>query len=144
MRSLIFHLGVVASVLALLAPSSVFAQTKNAKKRINIVFILADDLGWADLGCYGHPHIKTPNLDKLARQGMRFTQFYTTSPVCTPSRASLLTGRHPQRFGIHHADLPETLPRYPLPAGTLTIMQLLRQMGYLTAHFGKWHLGEPP
>ena len=86
----------------------------------NVVFILCDDLGYGDLGCYGHPAIKTPNLDRLARQGMRLTQFYVTSPVCTPSRASFLTGRYAQRFKIHHADLPETTPRYPLPPDAVT------------------------
>src|SRR5207248_10971835 len=67
-------------------------------KRPNVIFILTDDLGYGDLACYGHPTIKTPNLDKLAKGGMRFTQFYVTSPVCTPSRTSFATGRHPQRF----------------------------------------------
>jgi len=124
-------------------PASLPAQAP-AKKKLNIIFILADDLGWGDLGCYGHPHIKTPNLDKLAKKGMRFSQFYTTSPVCTPSRASFMTGKHPQRFNIHHADLPETTPRYPLPLDAVTLMRLLQRVGYRTAHFGKWHLGEPP
>ncbi len=114
------------------------------QRPLNVVFILADDLGYGDLGCYGHPKIRTPHLDRLAKEGMRFTQFYVTSPVCSPSRASFLTGRHPQRFGIHHADLPEQLPRYSLPVTAVTVNKLLRKAGYRTAHFGKWHLGEPP
>lgn len=110
----------------------------------NILLILADDLGYGDLACYGHPVIETPNLDRLASEGVRLTQFYTTSPVCSPTRASLMTGRHPQRLGIHYADLPERLPRFPLPLSATTLAEVLKQHGYVTAHFGKWHLGEPP
>lgn len=120
------------------------SQPAQPKKRPNVIFILTDDLGYGDLGCQGNTKVKTPHIDKLARQGMRFTQFYVTSPVCTPSRASFLTGKHPQRFGIHHADLPETEPRYPLPDNVVSLQRLLRQAGYFTAHIGKWHLGEPP
>jgi N-acetylgalactosamine-6-sulfatase len=133
--------------LCLLCLLGIFVNDCSAgekEKRINVIFILADDLGYGDLGCYGHPQIKTPNLDQLAKDGMRFTQFYVTSPVCSPSRCSFLTGKHPQRFGIHHADLPETEPRYALPLTAVTLMKLLQQAGYVTAHIGKWHLGEPP
>ncbi len=119
-------------------------HSSEAAARPNVLFILVDDLGYGDLSCYGHPKIKSPNLDRLASQGLRFTQFYVTSPVCTPSRASFMTGRHPQRFGIYHADLPETLPRFPLPLTAVTVNKLLQKAGYRTAHFGKWHLGEPP
>jgi arylsulfatase A-like enzyme len=113
-------------------------------RRPNIVVIYCDDLGYGDLGCYGNRIIRTPNLDRLAARGTRFTQFYTTSPVCSPSRAALMTGHYPQRYGIHHADLPESLPRYPLPASAVTIAEVLRGAGYATYHIGKWHLGEPP
>ncbi len=113
-------------------------------KRPNLIVILSDDLGYSDLGAYGARVIQTPNLDKLAADGVRLTQFYATSPVCTPTRAALMTGRYPQRYGIHHADLPELLPRYPLPASALTIAEAMKQAGYATAHIGKWHLGEPP
>ena len=73
----------------------------HAAVRPNIVFILADDLGWGDLASYGHPQVKTPHLDRLVRQGTRFTQFYVASPVCSPSRAAFLTGEFPSRDGIH-------------------------------------------
>ncbi|MFN7919467.1 MAG: sulfatase-like hydrolase/transferase [Bryobacteraceae bacterium] len=110
----------------------------------NIILILCDDLGYGDLGCYGNRIIQTPNLDRLASRGVRFTQFYTTSPVCSPTRAAIMTGHYPQRYGIHYADLPERLPRYPLPSSALTIAEVLHDAGYFTAHVGKWHLGEPP
>jgi len=113
-------------------------------KRPNIVIILCDDLGYGDLGCYGNTIVQTPNLDRFARQGTRLTEYHTTSPVCSPSRAALMTGRYPQRYGIHHADLPEFQPRYWLPESALTIAEVLKQAGYATAHVGKWHLGEPP
>jgi arylsulfatase A-like enzyme len=133
-----------ALLLSWAAPAYAGDRKPGDKKRLNVLFILADDLGWGDLACYGHKTIKTPHLDKLARQGLRFTQFYVTAPVCTPSRASFMTGRHAQRFGIFHADLPEREPRYPLPDDVVNVARLLHMAGYLTAHFGKWHLGEPP
>lgn len=119
-----------------------FAQVKgtsaSANRPPNIILILADDLGYGDLGCYGNKEIQTPNLDRLARSGMRWTQFHTASGVCTPTRASIQTGRYPLRFGITKvfADREEHLP-----AGTVTLPMLLRKAGYTTAHIGKWHLG---
>lgn len=113
-------------------------------RRPNIILILCDDLGYGDLGCYGNRVIHTPELDRLAAHGARFTQFYTTSPVCSPTRAGIMTGHYPQRYGIHSADLPERAARYPLPGSATTLAEVLKQAGYYTAHVGKWHLGEPP
>ncbi len=109
----------------------------------NIIIILADDLGWGDLGCYGHPSIRTPNLDRLAAEGMRFTDFYSTAEVCTPSRAALLTGRYPIRSGMCH-DQYRVLRRNAaggLPSGELTLAQALKTRDYATACIGKCHLG---
>jgi arylsulfatase A len=108
-----------------------------------VIFLLADDLGYGDLSCYGHKDIRTPHLDGLAAEGVKLTQFYVTSPVCSPTRASFLTGRHPQRLGIQYADLPNFSRRYGLPRTAVTVADQLRRVGYATAHFGKWHLGEP-
>ncbi len=104
----------------------------------NFLVILCDDLGYGDLACFGHPTIKTPNLDKLASQGMRFTDCYSAAPVCSSSRAGLLTGRSPQRTGIYDW-IPEGSPVH-LQQGEVTIASLLKQAGYSTCHVGKWHL----
>lgn len=118
------------------------AETTSAP-RPNIIVILADDLGWGDLGCYGHPSIRTPNLDRMASQGLRFTDFYSAGEVCTPSRAALMTGRYPIRSGMCD-DRHRVLRRDAaggLPASEITLAQALRQGGYATACIGKWHLG---
>ena len=109
--------------------------------RPNIIYILADDLGYGDLGCYGQQKIRTPHLDQLAREGMRFTQHYAGCTVCAPSRSALLTGLHTGHTPIrgNREVFPEG--QHPLPAGTVTIAQTLRQAGYRTAAFGKWGLG---
>lgn len=117
----------------------------------NIVFILADDLGWGDLGCYGHNQIKTANLDGLAKQGTRFTNFYVCGSVCSPSRAAFMTGQFPARVGIHDY-LRHPLTDYQVKAGvqpfldpeTPTLARILKRAGYATAHIGKWHLGTGP
>src|SRR5215510_5114889 len=109
----------------------------------NIVIILCDDLGYGDLGCYGHPSIRTPNLDRMAVEGMRFTDFYSTAEVCTPSRAALLTGRYPIRSGMCH-DQFRVLRRESmghLPEDETTLAELLKTKGYATGCVGKWHLG---
>jgi len=134
----------------------------------NIVIIHADDLGWGDLGCYGSKSIKTPHLDRLAREGMRFTDFYSSNALCTPSRFGLLTGRYPKRVGLHWVLWMEDLPFFAkllrkvgrvlnaigasdigadceirgIPAEEITIAEGLRAAGYRTGCIGKWHLGD--
>lgn len=106
--------------------------------RPNILVLLADDLGYSDLSCYASRSTKTPNLDRLAESGMRFTDFYAPAPNCSPSRAGLLTGRTPSRTGMY-SYIPPNGPHY-LPKSEITIAELLRDAGYDTAHMGKWHL----
>lgn len=125
-------------VLALLQACNSRPEKKEQntpQPRPNIVFILADDMGIGDLGCYGQEYIKTPNIDRMAREGIRFTQFYAGSTVCAPSRASLMTGQH---TGITHV---RGNGEYPLPETDTIIPQLLQKEGYNTAMFGKWGLG---
>lgn len=126
----------LAILIALFASSS--ANSALAAERPNILILLADDLGWADLGCFDAPNAKTPNLDQLATEGMRLTDFHAAAPNCSPSRAGMLTGRVPARTGIYNY-IPPTGPLY-LPESETTIAELLRNAGYETAHVGKWHL----
>jgi arylsulfatase len=107
----------------------------------NIVFIYADDLGYGDLGCYGSS-ILTPKLDRMAAEGVRFTQFYSANPVCSPSRAALLTGRYPTRVGVPRVLMPKDTTG--LPDSETTIAQMLKAKGYKTMCVGKWHLGHLP
>ncbi|MEY2409737.1 MAG: arylsulfatase [Verrucomicrobiota bacterium] len=108
----------------------------------NIVVIFCDDLGYADIGCYGAKGYKTPNIDRLARQGIRFTDFYVPQGVCSASRAALLTGCYPNRVGILGALSPDA--KMGLNTNELTIARMLKTRGYATAIYGKWHLGRPP
>jgi len=112
------------------------AMLKSGKP--NIIFILADDLGWAELGCYGNTFNETPNLDRLASQGMRFTDAYAPAPVCSPTRASLLTGQHPARVGIIDYLRPDA--DNALSTDHITVAEMLKTAGYATGMIGKWHL----
>lgn len=103
--------------------------------RPNIILMMADDLGWGDVGFNGGMIIQTPHLDAMADAGLKFNRFYAAAPVCSPTRGSCLTGRHPYRYGIPFANAGH------LKAGEWTLAELLREQGYATGHFGKWHLG---
>jgi len=118
---------------------SVAQQTKVT--RPNIIFILADDLGIGDLGCYGQKLIQTPQLDAMAKQGMRFTQFYAGTAVCAPSRSSLLTGLHTGHTPIRGNKGVQPEGQWPIPDSTVTIAEVLKKAGYATGDFGKWGLG---
>lgn len=113
------------------------AQSRTSQP--NFVIIFADDMGYGDAGCYGHPTIKTPNLDQMAAEGMRFTQFYSANSVCSASRASLLTGRLPKRCGTTGVYWPHTAEG--LSKNEITVANILKQKGYATTCIGKWHLG---
>jgi len=108
----------------------------------NIIILFADDLGYGDLSCYGHPLIRTPHLDQMALEGIRLTSFYVAESVCSPSRAALLTGRYPFRSGMHFVLGPESTNG--IPDEEFTIAEGLKSKGYRTAIFGKWHLGHQP
>ncbi len=129
----------LALLSTLVACSNESGQSVSKKStQPNIVFLLADDMGYGDLGCYGSQSIETPHIDSLAASGLRFTNFYSGSAVCTPSRACIMTGKFPLRYDIrqHFRDSVEYLP-----AAARTLPEVLHDAGYTTAHIGKWHLG---
>ncbi len=115
-----------------------FAKAGAGDRKPNVIFVLADDLGWAELGCYGNTFNETPNLDKLARQGMRFTNAYAAAPVCSPYRAALMTGQYPARAGMTDYLRPDD--KNHLATQYVTVAEALREVGYATVIVGKWHL----
>ena len=112
----------------------VLCSFSRAAEKPNIVLVMADDQGWGDMAYNGHPVVKTPNFDRAAARGLRFDRFYAAAPVCSPTRASVMTGRHPNRMGVFKWG-------YPMRPQERTIAEALRTVGYTTGHFGKWHLG---
>ncbi len=100
----------------------------------NVILVMADDQGWGDVGYYGHPLLKTPVLDEMAASGLRLDRFYAAAPVCSPTRGSVMTGRHPNRFGCFSWG-------YTLRPQEITVAEAMKKAGYVTGHFGKWHLG---
>jgi arylsulfatase A len=131
------------SLLALLASVALVCGPVLAAAKPNIVLIFTDDQGYGDLGCFGSKTIRTPNLDRLAKERRRFTSFMVASSVCSPSRAALLTGSYPKRAGLHKGVLFPSSTTGLNPAEH-TIVDHLKQNGYVTACFGKWHLGHHP
>ena len=137
------------------AACSPWGRIANAQsKKNNVVFILIDDLGWADLGCYGHKFHETPNIDRLAAQGMRFTDAYAACPVCSPTRASIMSGQYPAHVGVidfitghwrpyEKLRVPKNRTQY-LPLEIVTLGEAMQSAGYKTGVFGKWHLGGRP
>ena len=120
-------------LLPLVAVAAAASFAADSFTRPNIVLVMADDQGWGDTGYNGHPELKTPNLDALATSGLRFNRFYTAHFNCSPTRGSIMTGRHPDRYGTFN-------PGAPIRAQELTVARVLQSAGYATGHFGKWHL----
>ena len=144
-RQFIKALGTAAGVLALPGCGNTFGsnRSKPSSKKPNFVIIFADDLGYGDLGCFGHPTIRSPYLDRMAAEGQKWTSFYVGASVCTPSRAALLTGRLPIRSGMCDDERRVLFPDSAggLPESEITIAEALKAEGYATACVGKWHLG---
>ena len=142
-----FYRFIILSMLSLILLSC----SSGKKEKPNIVFFLVDDLGWKDTGCYGSSFYETPNIDRLAAQGMKFTQAYAASPVCSPTRASIMSGKNPARLHITYwiggKQKGKLLPAdyvHQLPLEEVTIAEALKDDGYATGFFGKWHLGDAP
>ncbi|OUS72880.1 hypothetical protein B5G52_06750 [Pseudoalteromonas sp. A601] len=140
---------IVVAVAGIFMASASYAAIKvdsaEQTEKPNIIFIFADDLGWGDISKHGHPDIRTPNIDRIANEGSEFYQFSVSNPVCSPSRAAVLTGQYPARNSVHrHFATFEHHDNYAMPdwldKNVVTMPRVLQQAGYKTAHFGKWHL----
>ncbi len=139
-----YHIPLIAGLI-LLCAGTMQTRTAHAADKPNILFIFADDWGWGDLSCHGHPYVKTPNIDRLAKEGTDFHRFTVASGVCSPSRTAVMTGHFPARYNIdgHFAWVPSNakrnMPDWLNPEAPL-LTRFLQQAGYRTAHYGKWHL----
>ncbi len=142
-RSFLITTAGAAATAALACGSRQAPQPESTSAPPNIIYIMADDLGYGDLGCYGQQQISTPNIDRLAAQGIRFTDHYAGSTVCAPSRCCLMTGLHTGHSYIRGNREVKPMGQEPLPEGTVTVAGLLRQAGYATGLCGKWGLGGP-
>jgi len=127
-------LQLMGGAVGFMALRSLCAWGNTAEQKPNIILCMADDQGWGDVGYNGHPYLKTPNLDALSAEGLRFDRFYAAAPVCSPTRGSVMTGRHPNRYGCFKWG-------YTLRPQEITIAEAIKTVGYVTGHFGKWHLG---
>ena len=137
---------VMKNTILVLTFLSFFSLSAQLESSPNFVVVFCDDLGYGDIGTFGHPIIQTPNIDRMAVEGQKWTQFYVADPVCTPSRAALLTGRYPIRNGMTSSKRHVFFPDSPngLPLEELTIAEILKPQGYTSAAIGKWHLGHLP
>jgi uncharacterized sulfatase len=145
MKSYIRFFSALATVL-FFQVSNIFAAESAPTRRPNIVMILIDDMGWGDFSCFGNKQAKTPNIDRLAAEGLRFEQFYTASPICSPSRVGLSTGQYPQRWRItsylnNRAENAARGMDHWLDPQAPMLSRMLQNAGYATGHFGKWHMG---
>ena len=139
-----FHFIVCVFLIAVFYSQASLPMSLADATRPNVIVILADDQGTIDLGVYGAKDLHTPHLDALAKRGVRFTQFYSAAPVCSPSRAGLLTGRWPVRAGVPSNCASQAGAAGALPPEEITMAEMFREAGYATAHIGKWHLGYTP
>ncbi|MBT3382625.1 MAG: arylsulfatase [Prolixibacteraceae bacterium] len=139
MKTLLTSIGILVALVSCSKPETIIERSKKP----NIIYILADDMGVKDLGCYGQQLIKTPNIDKMASEGMRFTQYYAGSTVCAPSRGTLMTGMHTGNGYVKGNFAMENEGNLPLPEKTVTVAELLKSSAYKTGVMGKWGLGGP-